>query len=184
MKLLLLTLGLSFHVTTFSQNLKDPIEVTSELQSKIKQRIEKKDVPKLKLQLEKEKYNSIQIEFTLDTFRVEQFMNSWIDLDYGDFGMRDAAYAAARIYDSLLNKYYKKLLTVLKPADKKVLTQAQKAWLLFRDSEYKLVETISKDEYSGGGTMQQLTESGGYLNMVKIRVIAIFYHYARATHTE
>jgi uncharacterized protein YecT (DUF1311 family) len=73
------------------------------------------------------------------------------------------------------------LLSVLKGDDKKILVQAQKSWLSYRDNETKLVESISKAEYSGGGTMQQLTEGSEYLNLIKNRVIAIFNHYIRAT---
>ena len=181
MKFLLLVFGLFFQTISFSQFQKAPVELTPQLQEKIKQKIEK-DIPKLKQQFEKEKENAVEIEFTLDTFRVEQFMSKWIELDYGDFGMRDAGYEGARIYDSLLNKYYKKLLAVLKADDKKNLIQAQKSWLAFRDSETNLVETISKDEYAGGGTMQQLTESSEYLDLVKTRTITIFNHFTRATH--
>jgi hypothetical protein len=53
-------------------------------------------------------------------------MDKWVDLDYRDFGMRDANYAAAHLYDSLLNKYYKKLLAMLKADDKKILIQARR----------------------------------------------------------
>jgi uncharacterized protein YecT (DUF1311 family) len=110
-------------------------------------------------------------------------MEKWVGLDYRDFGMRDAGYATANLYDSLLNKYYKKLLAVLKGEDKKTLLQAQKAWLSYRDSETKLVGTISKDEYSGGGTMQGLTEASEYLNLIKSRTITLFEHYVRATQS-
>jgi hypothetical protein len=34
---------------------------------------------------------------------------------------------------------------------------------------------------SGGGTMQQLTESSMYMDLIKNRTIAIFEHYTRAT---
>lgn len=71
----------------------------------------------------------------------------------------------------------------LKGEDKKALVQAQKAWLAFRDSETNLVEIVSKDEYSGGGTMQQLTEASEYLNLIKNRTIALFEHYIRATQS-
>lgn len=125
-----------------------PVSVTPELQKKIKQDIEK-EIPFLKQRLEKELINPVQIEFILDTFRAERFMTKYIDLDYSDFGMRDAGYKTAKLYDSLLNKYYKKLLAVLKPGDRKALIQAQKAWLAFRDCEFKLVEIISKEEYAG-----------------------------------
>jgi uncharacterized protein YecT (DUF1311 family) len=159
-----------------------PAEITPELLKKMKQNIEK-EIPKLKQQLEKSEVNPVEIEFTIDTFRAERFMKEYLNLTQSDFGMRDAAYETANIYDSLLNKYYKKLSGVLKGDDKKVLIKTQKAWLTFRDSENELVGTISKDEYSGGGTLQQLTESSIYLELIKNRAIAIFNHYARATQT-
>jgi uncharacterized protein YecT (DUF1311 family) len=183
MKIIFLLFGLILQVPLVAQNSKDPIEVTPEIQKIIKQDVEKQ-VPKLKLKLEKEKENLVQIEFILDTFRLEHFMSKWVELDYRDFDMRDAGYETARLYDSLLNKYYKKLQAVLKGDDKKVLVQAQKAWLAYRDNETKLVETISKDEYSGGGTMQGLTEASQYLDLIKTRTVAIFEHYVRATQSE
>ena len=183
MRFPLIIAGLFFSLCSFSQDLKDPVDVTPELQTKIKRDIEK-DIPKLKQRLETKKENPVVIEFILDTFRVEQFMDKWIDLDYRDFGMNEAGYEASRLYDSLLNKYYKKLLAVLKGDDKKILIQAQKSWLAFRDTELKLVETISKDEYSGGGTMQRLTESSEYLDLIRNRTISIFSHYTRATQSD
>lgn len=183
MKYMLFIVALFFQLTSFSQELKDPVEVTPELQKKLKLEVEQ-EVPQLKQQLQKRKQNSVHIEFTVDTFRIERFMSKWLDLDYSDFGMSEAAYAGADLYDALLNKYYKKLLAVLKEEDKKTLQQAQRTWLAFRDSETKLVETISKDEYSGGGTMQRLTESSVYLDMIRQRTIELFDHYVRATQSE
>ena len=180
MKIALTTFcGLLVFMSSFGQI---PNEVTTELQKKIVQDIEK-EISVLKQQLEKEKVNPVEIEFTLDTFSVERFMDKWVEIDYSDFGMRDAGYEGAKLYDSLLNKYYKMLLTVLKGDDKKALVQAQKAWLAFRDGETKLVETISKDDYSGGGTMQSLIEASEHLNLVKSRTIALFEHYVRATQS-
>lgn len=102
-----------------------------------------------------------------------------MEYDYSTAGMSDASYYAAHQYDSLLNKYYKRLLSVLKGADKAVLIKAQKAWLAFRDSEMKLVDTMSKEEYSGGGTVQQLTDASIYLAFIKNRVVTLFDHYSR-----
>lgn len=181
MKHVLLIMVLSIQTLSFSQT-NSPVDVTPGLQKKIMKDIDK-EVPKVKQRLEKSKENPVQIEFTIDTFRVERFMEKWVGLDYRDFGMRDAGYATANLYDSLLNKYYKKLLAVLKGEDKKTLLQAQKAWLSYRDSETKLVGTISKDEYSGGGTMQGLTEASEYLNLIKSRTITLFEHYVRATQS-
>lgn len=183
MKYLVIFISVSFHIAAFSQQTKDPVEVTPALQKKIKADVEKL-IPQFKLELDKGGYNKAYKEFAVDTFRIEQFMSQWVDLDYSDFGMRDADYEGARQYDSLLNKYYKKLLSVLKGDDKKILVQAQKAWLGFRDSEIKLVYLISKPEYSGGGTMQQLIESSTYLDMIKTRTYSLFEHYVRASQSE
>ncbi len=174
---LVIAAGLLFY---FSSTAQTSMEVTPELQKKFKLEIEK-EVPKKKQQLEKDKVNAAQIEFILDTFRVERFMEEYIKVNFSDYSMRDAGYETAKLYDSLLNKYYKKLLATLKGEDKKVLVQAQKSWIAFRDSESKLVDLISKDDYSGGGSIQQLTESAEYLNLIKERTIAIFDHYIRAT---
>jgi uncharacterized protein YecT (DUF1311 family) len=95
--------------------------------------------------------------------------------------MTTAGYEAAKAYDSLLNKYYKKLLSKLKPVDKTTLTQAQKAWIAFRDTEEKLIATVSKDEYSGGGTVQQLIDTSQYLELIKQRALQIFDHLDRIT---
>jgi uncharacterized protein YecT (DUF1311 family) len=183
MKLLAFTLVLFFQLQCFSQTIKEPIAVTPEVKTKIKQNIEK-EASKVKLVLERENENPLQIEFALDTLRVEQLMAKLIQIDYSDYGMKEAGYEAAHLYDSLMNKYYKRLLAALKSEDKKTLLQAQKAWLVYRDSEMNLVTTISKSDYSGGGTMQGLTEASEYLNLVKERTIALFEHYIRAIQSE
>jgi len=166
---------LCLHSIIIGQN---PTEVTPELKKKISQDIDKEMIVE-KARLEKDKVSGINLEFTIDTIRVEKFMEKYIAMDYSDFGMRQAGYETAKLYDLLLNKYYQKLITALKAEDKKILIQAQKAWLSFRDNEFKLVETLSKPEYSGGGTIQQLIESSEYLDLVKKRTIALFNHYLR-----
>lgn len=172
-------IGLLFCFPALAQT---PVEVTPVLQNKILLGIEK-EIPNKKILLEKGKSNAAYIEFELDTFRVERYMEEYIKLDFSGIGMREATFQGAKMYDSLLNKFYKKLSAVLKGEDKKVLVQAQKSWIAFRDSEYKLVGIISKDEYSGGGTMQQLTEASEYLNLVRSRTVALFDHYVRATQS-
>jgi len=183
MKCFFLIFGLFTNTLSFSQANGGPIEITPVILQQIKQEIELEAL-KFKAKLIKEKEKSIHIEFNLDTFRVEQLMAKWIELDYRDFAMKEAIYEGARLYDSLLNKYYKKVLEALKSEEKKILVQAQKTWLAFRDSELKLIAALSKDEYSGGGTLQQLTEASIYLNIIKDRTIALYGHYIRATQSE
>jgi len=45
----------------------------------------------------------------------------------------------------------------------------------------KLVAVVSKDEYSGGGTVQQLIDTSYYLEIIKSRTLEIYQHLVRAT---
>ena len=178
MKSILFMFLILFRLTAFSQD--QPLEVTPEIQKKISAEI---DIAVLKLQkeLKKDQQSALQIEFAADTFRVEKYAELYTQYDYTTAGMVTSGYQAAHAYDSLLNKYYKKLLGSLKTNDKAILTQAQKAWITFRDAEEKLIFTVSKDEYSGGGTVQQLIDTSEYLELIKKRVIQIFEHLDRVT---
>jgi uncharacterized protein YecT (DUF1311 family) len=136
-----------------------------------------KQIDSLKNALIKKKTNQVDLEFITDTFRIELTMNSYLEGEYNDFNMRDIALNAAHDYDSLLNKYYKKLLNKLKPKDRTVLIQAQKSWIIFRDNEIKLFETIDSDEYGGGGTAAAEEGASVYLDLIKKRTIDIFNYY-------
>jgi uncharacterized protein YecT (DUF1311 family) len=157
--------------------------VSPETEKKIKESINKEALD-LKERLEKKSENEIQIEFTIDTFKIEREMEEYIKIDYSTYGMKEAVMIATEKYDSILNKYYKKLLTTLKKEDKKILIKAQKAWLTFRDSETDLIEKVSDDIYTGGGTMQGLVNLDEYMALTKNRTIAIFNHYTRATQND
>lgn len=178
MKNLLLFHILLFVFKGFCQPTNGPVEITPAIRAKINQAIIK-SVERRKQELLKAEESEQTIEFTLDTLRVEILMAKTMEYDYSTVSMNDASYYAARQYDSLLNKYYKRLLSVLKVADKNTLIKAQKAWIVFRDSEMKLVDTMSKEEYSGGGTVQQLIDSSAYLAFIKSRAVALFEHYSR-----
>jgi len=160
-----------------------PVEITPSLEKKMRIEVAKETAQLRSYLINNERPANV-MEFTIDTFQVERYFAKSMSYNYSTVGMVNAAYEAAHKYDSLLNKYYKKLLAVLKPNDKSALINAQKAWITFRDSEEKLYRVISKEEYSGGGTIQQLNNSSSYLDMIRSRAIAIADYYLRATGSE
>lgn len=164
----------------YSQNVEGPVEVTPEISKKIQQQISKDEIS-LTAELKKKKSNEATIEFELDKFRVDTYRQQYMKYDYSTAGMRSATYRAAEQYDSLLNKYYKLLIAALTPADRPKLVAAQRAWLSYRDNELHLIEALCKEQYSGGGTMQQLIEADSYLSIIKARTETIFDYYERAT---
>jgi len=128
-------------------------------------------------QVDKLKEITPQIEFSRDTFYIGQVMAQRMKIDYTTVGMNKAIQEMSSAYDQLLNKYYNRLLKLLKPQDKATLVTAQKAWLQFRDTESKLIRTLSKDEYSGGGTIQSNIVASAYAELVVKRCIDIFNYY-------
>ena len=77
------------------------------------------------------------------------------------------------MYDSLMNRYYKNLLTGLSETGKKSLQKTQRAWLAFRDNESQLIHTLSQEAYPDP-EVETLTEASLYLDLVKSRVIQLF----------
>ena len=126
-----------------------PKEISPEIFKKIKAEVEAQ-TPKLKLKLSKQELNPDEIEFKIDTFQIETIASKRIEIDYSTPGMNITVDELTTTYDKVLNKYYGKLMKLLKPEDKKVLITAQKAWLAFRDAELNLIGTMTDDKYSGG----------------------------------
>jgi uncharacterized protein YecT (DUF1311 family) len=161
--------------TSYAQN-DGPQEVTAQVLQNLKASIERK-IPAFRQKLLREEMSPDQIEFSIDTFRIEQLASKRIDINYSTYSMIEATTELTASYDKLLNKYYNKLLKALKPEDQKVLIGAQRAWLVYREAEIKLVDTMIKDEYSGGGTIQSLRAVGSYSSFVVNRAKEIFNYY-------
>jgi uncharacterized protein YecT (DUF1311 family) len=153
-----------------------PKEITPPVLQQIKTAVDKL-IPAYKKTLERKELSSDEIAFSIDTFYIQQVLSKRIDLDYTTAGMNKAVQEMSSAYDQLLNKYYNRLLKLLKPQDKTTLVAAQKAWLQFRDTESKLIKTLSKDEYSGGGTIQSNIVTSSYADLVVKRCIDIFNYY-------
>lgn len=150
--------------------------ITPQVLQVIKKDVEKL-VPPFKNKLLQQNFTEAQIEFSIDTFYIQQVLLKRMNIDYTTIGMNISINEMSSAYDQLLNKYYIKLLKLLKPQDKTTLVTAQKAWLQFRDTESKLIRTLSKDEYSGGGTIQSNIVTSSYADLVVKRCIDIFNYY-------
>ena len=172
--LLLLTILCFLGNIAFGQN--NPKEISPEILKKITSEVEIQ-IPKLKLKLSKEEFNEDEIEFKIDTFRIESIASKRMEIDYSTTGMNISVSELTAAYDKLMNKYYNKLMKLLKPEDKKVLISAQKAWLTFRDAELNLIGTMTDEKYSGGGTIQSNIRVGLYSSLVTERAIKIFNYY-------
>jgi uncharacterized protein YecT (DUF1311 family) len=136
----------------------------------------KKSIDSIKLKLSSDDYlNDIDkkttIEFTIDTFVIAKRFDLYISQDYSDYGMKTASIHMLNEYEKLLNKYYKILLSNIKPEDKEILKTTQRNWIKYRESELKLNFLVSEDKYSGGGTIQILFVLSRNIEITQNRVI-------------
>lgn len=154
----------------------DPVEITPSVLQKIAREVEK-EVPLFEKKIRKQGLTEIVIEFSIDTFRIERCLEKRMELDYTTYGMNEAVREMEAGYDKLLNNYYNKLLKSLNDRDKKILLKAQKAWLAYRDSETDLIATMTKEEYSGGGSIQSNIATGSKADLTVKRALAIFDYY-------
>ena len=159
----------------FSQS-DGPKAITPQILNEIQEAVEKQ-VPAFKKTLSKQYLNADAIEFMIDTFRIEQILLKRMNIDYTTAGMNITVWEMASSYDKLMNKYYNKLLKILSLDDRKILIAAQKAWLVYRDAEVKLIGTMTEPAYSGGGTMQSNIATARYADLVVQRTIQIFQYY-------
>lgn len=153
-----------------------PKRISPEILNEIKAEVEAQ-IPSLKIKLLKQDLNDDEIEFKIDTFRIETIASKRMKIDDSTAGMNMAVDELTTSYDKLLNKYYGKLLKSLNTEDQKTLITAQKAWLAFRDAERKLIEMITDDQYSGGGTIQSNIRMSQYSSIVIERTNKIFRYY-------
>lgn len=116
----------------------------------------------------------MNIDFMIDTYRIDTLMARMICVDYSRQVIAQAASICTVAYDKLLNKYYKMLMTKLSIADQETLKLAQRNWIQYRDSEIKLINTLSKTEYAG--LDQRLFGPSDILYITERRAITIYYY--------
>lgn len=118
----------------------------------------------------------VRIEFASDTFAISKRFGLYVSQDYSDYGMKTASIHLLEAYEKLLNKYYQMLLATLNPEDREILKVTQRNWIKYRESEKQLNDLVSKDNYSGGGSIQVLFVLSREIEITQNRVVE-FYNY-------
>jgi len=157
----------------FSQK---PMQISDSKLKEIKDEIEV-EIKQLKIQMNSDSNSymsdyqkKMNIEYSIEKYRIDTLKARRISVDYSTSGIVLATIDAEKSYDNLLNKCYQELLSQLNDEDKEIFKQAQRNWITFRDAERKLSSTLSKEEYSGGGTIQRTIVAGRILEITQDRV--------------
>jgi uncharacterized protein YecT (DUF1311 family) len=172
---ILLIFGFTLHSSVFSQS-NGPRALTPAALTQIKSDVEK-EAQVFRKTIGAQDLSAMEVNFAVDTFRIERIASMRMNVDYSTAGMNQTVIEKAASYDRLLNKYYNLLMGALKPADKAVLISTQRAWISFRSAEKKLITTMAKTAYSGGGSIQSNIVNGRYAELVVNRTLKIFNYY-------
>ena len=132
---------------------------------------------KLRKQLKSDEEYEKVIQFTIDTFKINQYTKRKMIYFYTTNGMNMVVNEETHRYDSLMNVYYTKLKNELSTKDQQILKSAQLSWLNYRDKELDLIGLLRDEKYSGGGTIQSNLYTGMHNSLVIQRTIELFEHY-------
>ena len=133
---------------------------------------------KLRKQLKSDEEYEKVIQFTIDTFKINQYTKRKMIYFYTTNGMNMVVNEETHRYDSLMNFYYFKLKNELSTKDQQILKIAQLSWLNYRDKELDLIGLLRDEKYSGGGTIQSNLFTGMHNSLVIQRTIELFEHYS------
>ncbi|MFN7920862.1 MAG: lysozyme inhibitor LprI family protein [Bryobacteraceae bacterium] len=105
-----------------------------------------------------------------DKHSIDQRMDTCMDKDPSTHGQVTCIDQAAKEWDTELNRAYRDLTQRLNPDEKATLLAAQKAWLTYRDQEYKAIGRIyGKME----GTMYQPMRAHRAMSVVRARALEL-----------
>ena len=109
--------------------------------------------------------------FSLAQNKIDTDLEKCLSKDNSTAGQRSCINSARNSWDKELNKAYLSLSQKLSKTGKKELVEAQRNWILFRDSEFKLIDKYYFDVKKG--TLFYVIAENRKLEIVKERALGI-----------
>lgn len=103
--------------------------------------------------------------------KIDQDLEKCLSKDNSTAGQRNCINSARDSWDKELNKSYLSLSQKLTKTGRKELVEAQRNWILFRDSEFKLIDKYYFDVKKG--TLFYVIAENKKLEIVKERALQI-----------
>lgn len=105
-----------------------------------------------------------------DEHPIDREISELIRTNPSTFGQRDAFSRGIELWDAELNRQYKILSAMLDDSGRQKLRDAQRAWLAFRDAEFRRTDSL----YSGkDGSMFIPMSVAARLELIKARALEL-----------
>lgn len=75
---------------------------------------------------------------------------------FPDNAVRDCYYALAKQYEVILNDVYKKIMAIARPEEKKLITEAEKKWIAYKDGDILLRNNLDTPHGNAGYRLMEL----------------------------
>lgn len=109
--------------------------------------------------------------FSLAQNKIDLALEKCLAQDNSTAGQRNCIISAQQSWDKELNKCYISLSQKLSKTAKKELLEAQRNWILFRDSEFKLISKYYFEVKKG--TIFQVIAENKRLEIIKTRALQL-----------
>lgn len=109
----------------------------------------------------------------LDRHPIDQLLEKCIEADETTVGMVMCAEEAHQRWDKELNRVYTILMQQIGGAQKRVLREAQRQWIVFRDKETEFITKF----YSEQGSIFRVFAANDIMALTKSRVERLLYYY-------
>lgn len=106
---------------------------------------------------------------------IDQELEKCMDIAVSTSEMIECQVQAGAAWDRELNKYYQLYLSELNDEGKAVLKEAQREWIVYRDKEYKLIDSHYLRQLEG--TMWHPVAAGEKVKIVKERALKLKGYY-------
>lgn len=104
---------------------------------------------------------------------IDVALDACMEKDPATAGMLRCTDVAYKKWDQEMNKNYRTVMNMLKPAGKRFMRSAQLSWIAYRDNEFKLIDSIFDDVK---GTMYIPLRLDTKMQIVKQRALALAAH--------
>lgn len=102
--------------------------------------------------------------------RVDAFLDACMEKNYSTQGMLSCLRQADAMWDKEMNSTYKKLLTKLTVKGQADIRASQRAWIAFRDKEYKSINSVFSQQQ---GTMFLPMHADASMRLTKERALQL-----------
>ena len=119
------------------------------------------------MRLQDSKGKHIPICTSTGTHPIQTLQNRWENNDSTTYGILDAQKCAYKLWDTELNRVYKRLMKTLNSDQKKALRNSQRKWIVYRDAEKESVRSIYGQKQ---GTMWGIVGSASVIDLTKTQL--------------